>query len=117
MSLRGDLGSLGFLFEPFGPDAVRVTAALETAVDPEAAFLAALHALAGGEDLAKPWPARARQGSGRTCPEREWLPCSRNGPPASSRRRALQTENHSGLWLRAWLTESGAHEALRVEIR
>ena len=48
-----DLGSLGFLFEPFGPDAVRVTAAPETAVDPEAAFLAALHALSGGEDLAK----------------------------------------------------------------
>ncbi len=48
-----DLGSLGFLFEPFGPDAVRVTAAPATAVDPEAAFLAALHALAGGDDLAK----------------------------------------------------------------
>jgi DNA mismatch repair protein MutL len=48
-----DLGSLGFLFEPFGPDAMRVTAAPETAADPETAFLAALHALAGGEDLAK----------------------------------------------------------------
>jgi len=47
------LNRLGFLFEPFGADAVRVTAAPETAVDPEAAFLAALHALAGGEDLAK----------------------------------------------------------------
>ncbi len=48
-----ELNRLGFLFEPFGADAVRVTAAPETAVDPEAAFLAALHALAGGEDLAK----------------------------------------------------------------
>ncbi|HZF59896.1 MAG TPA: hypothetical protein VEZ19_15645 [Rubrobacter sp.] len=48
-----DLGSLGFLFESFGPDAVRVTAAPETAVDPEAAFLAALQAMAGGENLAK----------------------------------------------------------------
>jgi len=52
-SFEDDLGSLGFLFEPFGPAAVRVTAAPETAVDLEAAFLAALHALAGGEDLAK----------------------------------------------------------------
>ncbi len=48
-----ELNRLGFLFEPFGTDAVRVTAAPETAVDPETAFLAALHALAGGEDLAK----------------------------------------------------------------
>lgn len=47
------MNRLGFLFEPFGADAVRVTAAPETAADPEAAFLAALHALAGGEDLAK----------------------------------------------------------------
>ena len=52
-ALKEDLGSLGFLFEPFGPDAVRLTAAPATAADPEAAFLAALHALAGGEDLAK----------------------------------------------------------------
>src|SRR5918997_5178942 len=52
-ALEEDLGSLGFLFEPFGPDAVRLTAAPETAVDPEAALLAALHALGGGEDLAK----------------------------------------------------------------
>ncbi len=57
-----ELLRLGFLFEPFGADAVRVTAAPETAVDPEAAFLAALHALAGGEDLAK---ALACKGSTR----------------------------------------------------
>ena len=48
-----ELNRLGFLFEPFGADAVRITGAPDTAVDPEAAFLAALHALAGGEDLAK----------------------------------------------------------------
>ncbi len=52
-TFEAELNSLGFLFEPFGPDAVRVTAAPATAADPEAAFLAALHALAGGEDLAK----------------------------------------------------------------
>lgn len=57
-----ELNRLGFLFEPFGADAVRVTGAPETAVDPESAFLAALHALAGGEDLAK---ALACKGSTR----------------------------------------------------
>ena len=50
---EAELGSLGFLFEPFGADRVRISAAPATATDPEAAFLAALHALAGGEDLAK----------------------------------------------------------------
>ena len=52
-AFEAGLNRLGFVFEPFGTDAVRITAAPETAVDPEAAFLAALHALAGGEDLAK----------------------------------------------------------------
>lgn len=52
-ALEAELNSLGFLFEPFGADRVRISAAPETAVDPEAAFLAAVHALAGGEDLAK----------------------------------------------------------------
>ena len=57
-----ELNRLGFLFEPFGADTVRITGAPETAVDPEAAFLAAVHALAGGEDLAK---ALACKGSTR----------------------------------------------------
>ena len=48
-----ELGALGFRFEPFGDGAVRISAAPATATDPEAALLAALHALAGGEDLAK----------------------------------------------------------------
>ena len=52
-TFEAELNRLGFVFEPFGADAVRITAAPQTAVDPEAAFLAALHALAGGEDLAK----------------------------------------------------------------
>ncbi len=52
-AFEAGLRSLGFAFEPFGADAVRLTAAPQTAVDPEAAFLAAVHALAGGEDLAK----------------------------------------------------------------
>jgi DNA mismatch repair protein MutL len=52
-AFEAELNSLGFLFEPFGADRVRITATPATTVDPEAAFLAAVHALAGGEDLAK----------------------------------------------------------------
>jgi DNA mismatch repair protein MutL len=48
-----ELEALGFRFEPFGTEAVRLTATLDVAPEPERAFLAALEALAGGEDLAK----------------------------------------------------------------
>ena len=61
-SMEAELKSLGFGFEPFGDAAVRMHAAPETAVDPEAAFLAAVGAIAGGEDLAK---ALACKGSPR----------------------------------------------------
>jgi DNA mismatch repair protein MutL len=54
--------ALGFRFEPFGEGAVRISAVPETVTDPETALLAALHALAGGEDLAK---ALACKGSRR----------------------------------------------------
>jgi DNA mismatch repair protein MutL len=57
-----ELEALGFRFEPFGDGALRVTAVPETVTEPETAFLAALHALAGGEDLAK---ALACKGSTR----------------------------------------------------
>ena len=57
-----ELEALGFRFEPFGEGALRVTAVPGTVTDPEAALLAALHALAGGEDLAK---ALACKGSTR----------------------------------------------------
>ena len=57
-----ELEALGFRFDPFGDGAVRITAAPEPVTDPETAFLAALHALAGGEDLAK---ALACKGSTR----------------------------------------------------
>jgi DNA mismatch repair protein MutL len=57
-----ELNSLGFEFEPFGEGAVRVLEAPETVADPEAALVAALQALAGGEDLAK---ALACRGSTR----------------------------------------------------
>ncbi|MCA1688160.1 MAG: DNA mismatch repair endonuclease MutL [Actinobacteria bacterium] len=57
-----ELNSLGFEFEPFGEGAMRVSKVPETVADPEAALTAALHALAGGEDLAK---ALACKGSTR----------------------------------------------------
>jgi DNA mismatch repair protein MutL len=57
-----EMHALGFRFEPFGEGAVRISAVPETVTDPETALLAALHALAGGEDLAK---ALACKGSTR----------------------------------------------------
>ena len=57
-----ELRALGFRIEPFGDGAVRVLAAPETAGDPAAALVAAVEALAGGEDLAK---ALACKGSTR----------------------------------------------------
>jgi len=59
---EAELNSLGFQFEPFGDGALRVFGAPETVVDAGAALLAALGALAGGEDLAK---ALACKGSTR----------------------------------------------------
>ena len=57
-----ELEALGFQFEPFGDGTLRITAVPETVTEPETAFLAALHALVGGEDLAK---ALACKGSTR----------------------------------------------------
>src|ERR671913_676154 len=62
LNFEVEMEALGFRFEPFGEDALRVTATPETVTDPETALLAALHALAGGEDLAK---ALACKGSTR----------------------------------------------------
>lgn len=52
-SFEYELAALGFAFEPFGAEAVRVMAAPALVTDAEAAFIAAVEALAGGEDLAK----------------------------------------------------------------
>jgi DNA mismatch repair protein MutL len=57
-----EMEALGFRFEPFGEGAVRISAVPKTVTDPEIALLAALHALTGGEDLAK---ALACKGSTR----------------------------------------------------
>jgi DNA mismatch repair protein MutL len=52
-SYETELYALGFEFEPFGEDTVRLSAAPGGTADPGAALRAALEALAGGEDLAK----------------------------------------------------------------
>jgi DNA mismatch repair protein MutL len=61
-NFEAEMQALGFRFEPFGEGAVRISAVPGTVTDPETALLAALHALAGGEDLAK---ALACKGSTR----------------------------------------------------
>jgi DNA mismatch repair protein MutL len=61
-SFEAELDSLGFRFEPFGDGALRVFGVPESVVDAGAALLAAVGALAGGEDLAK---ALACKGSTR----------------------------------------------------
>jgi DNA mismatch repair protein MutL len=52
-NFEAELEALGFGLEPFGGDAVRLLAAPRAVMDPEGAFLGAVEALAGGEDLAK----------------------------------------------------------------
>jgi len=77
-----ELGALGFRFEPFGDGTVRISAAPATVTDPEAALLAALHALAGGEDLAKALACKGstKFGEGLSVGEmkallKEWASC------------------------------------------
>lgn len=53
LNFEVEMEALGFRFEPFGEGAPRISAVPETVTDPETALLAALHTLAGGEDLAK----------------------------------------------------------------
>ncbi len=52
-NFEAELEALGFAVEPFGVEAVRVTAVPEGMGDTEGALLGAVEALAGGEDLAK----------------------------------------------------------------
>lgn len=52
-SFERELAALGFEFEPFGAEAVRVLAAPASVTEAEVAFTVAVEALAGGEDLAK----------------------------------------------------------------
>lgn len=70
-SFEKELNVLGFAFEPFGDGAVRVLAVPETVTDPETAFLAALGALAGGEDLAKALACRGSKRFGESLSREE----------------------------------------------
>jgi DNA mismatch repair protein MutL len=81
-SFEEELYALGFRFEPFGEGTVRALAVPENVTDPGAALIAAVGALAGGEDLAK---ALACKGSTRFGEElsrdqmerllKEWASC------------------------------------------
>jgi DNA mismatch repair ATPase MutL len=62
LNFEVEMEALGFRFEPFGEGAPRISVVPEIVTDPETALLAALHTLAGGEDLAK---ALACKGSTR----------------------------------------------------
>src|SRR5215208_3584881 len=82
-NFEAELEALGFRFEPFGDGAVRITAVPETVTDPETTFLAALHALVGGEDLAKALACKSstRFGESLTSEEMrsllaEWSECA-----------------------------------------
>ncbi len=77
-----ELEALGFRAEPFGNAAVRLLAAPEAVTDPEGAFLGAVEALAGGEDLAKALACRGSTKFGESLSReemvsllREWAAC------------------------------------------
>ena len=81
-NLESELNALGFEFEPFGEGAVRISKAPETVADAEAALLAALGALVGGEDLAKALACKASTRFGENLSReemdallREWALC------------------------------------------
>ncbi len=81
-SFEVELEALGFRVEPFGSGTVRLLAAPELVTDPEGAFLGAVEALAGGEDLAKALACRGSTKFGesltREALERllnEWAAC------------------------------------------
>jgi DNA mismatch repair protein MutL len=81
-NFEAELSSLGFEFEPFGEGAVRLIKAPETVSDAEAALLAALGALAGGEDLAKALACKGSTRFGESLSReemevllREWTSC------------------------------------------
>ncbi len=81
-----ELEALGFGLEPFGGGAVRLLAVPEAVTDPEGAFLGALEALAGGEDLAKALACRGSTKFGVSLSReemvsllREWSSCQFRG--------------------------------------
>ena len=81
-SFEHELKALGFEFEPFGAEAVRVISTPASVTDPETALVAAIGALAGGEDLAKALACKGSTKFGETMSEgemkvllMEWATC------------------------------------------
>ncbi len=81
-NFESELNSLGFEFEPFGEGAVRVLSAPASVTDARTALVAAVEALAGGEDLAKALACRGSTKFGESLsPEemsvllKEWASC------------------------------------------
>ena len=79
---EGELEALGFRFETFGTDVVKLTSVPEGTADAAEAFLAAIETLAGGEDLAKALACRGSTKFGeRLQPDqmarllKEWASC------------------------------------------
>ena len=70
-NFEAEMEALGFRFEHFGEGALRITAVPGTVTDPETALLAALHALAGGEDLAKALACRGSTRFGESLSSKE----------------------------------------------
>ena len=68
-----ELEALGFRVEPFGSEAVRMRAVPEPVGDPEGAFLGALEALVGGEDLAKALACRGSTKFGESLTREEMV--------------------------------------------
>lgn len=81
-NFENELNRLGFEFEPFGEGTVRVHAVPEPVVDVETGLVAALEALAGGEDLAKALACRGSTKFGESLSRegmevllKEWTAC------------------------------------------
>ena len=81
-NFEAEIEALGFRLEPFGGGTVRLLAAPEAVTDPEGAFLGAVEALAGGEDLAKALACRGSTKFGESLTReemvtllREWSSC------------------------------------------
>lgn len=81
-NFEAEIEALGFIVEPFGGGTVRLLAAPDAVTDPEGAFLGAVEALVGGEDLAKALACRGSTKFGESLTReemvsllREWLDC------------------------------------------
>jgi DNA mismatch repair protein MutL len=102
-----EMHALGFRFEPFGEGAVRISAVPATVTDPETALLAALHALAGGEDLAKALACKGSTRFGAYLSSEEMEVLLREWSATEFRGRAPQSGRTPVLYFRALLTEDG----------